>query len=588
MSKNIEGKSFLKITTASKEIDVNAKEYHSILEVLGILPIPPVDGGKIPGNFRITIDVHERVKEHLRNSAYTNSGAEIVNESKDFLDVMESYDLEIKSSKTVSIVKRRTQAFYSEEKLLQIRKIIDDVNKRIQDSRTIHENGYETIKFNEFMQSTYLYSRHEGFPKLKLRTNEKYGHQIYLEYTVEEEEIKNGKVIRVRKKKQLTGYLNRIDEKSLYWYALFTSLFIYDKIKLGYFIKLNFKKSKNWNMISSTPPNELYLIPTLLAYLEHFKETSFKSRYTSSLYGNINHLIRYLHPNISVNEVIKYEELNHSMKFVDFNYQKVTKFIEYLRKTNTGRTKKPASGITIKNINSNLGNLVGKILNQHEPSFKNYDNPFLKHGIHTEKREMHPYFSKVQLTSLLKTIRQEKDFQLLTIVHLIYHTGCRRIEAERLKVKHIELTDNKLRLYRLEEDGRTKTTERTATIHPDLKRILLTLELDKYDGEDFLFTKNKIPGKVRVGHNYFQNHFKKIKMKCPELTNKHGLYGLKHTFCINYLKTAKNPEDLEKKKEKLSTILGHQSFKETKIYIKGLDLSDLFPEDFEGFQRLEE
>lgn len=588
MNKGIEGKSFLKVATASKEIDVNPGEYHSVLDVLGIKPMPPLGGTTVKGNFRVTIDVHERVKEHLKNSAYINSGEEIVNETKDFHKVMESYELEIKSNKTTYLVRRRNSDYYTEEKLIEIKGIINQVNKRIEGSRQILGNGYEIIKFNEFMQSTYYYSKHENLPKLKLRANELYGYQIYLEYTIEEETIHNGKVIKVKKKKHLTGYLNRTDEKKLYWYALFTSFFIYDKIKLGYYIKLNLQTNNGSALIKTTPPNELYLIPTLISYLAHFKETFFKSRYSSSLQGNINHLIRFLHPSISVNEEIKYEELNHTLKFFDFNYPKVTKFIEYLRKTCTGRTKKPASGRTITNIISNLGNLVTKILKIHEPAFRNYDNPFLKHDIHVEKRAMHPIFSKVQLQKLTEKIRESGDLQLLTIVYIIYYTGCRRIEAERLKLKNIELDSNKIRFYRLVEEGRTKTTDRTVTIHQDLKKILLTLELAKYNEEDFLFSPQGIPGAKRVSHNHFQKHFHTVKLNIPELTPKHGLYGLKHTFCTNFLKGAQSKADLEARKVQLQEILGHQSFKETLTYIKGLDLSDLFPQNFEGLQRLEE
>jgi len=587
MKSNIEGKSFLKISHASNDIDVTTNEYLNILDSIGIKPMPPING-QGDGNCRVTIDVHEKVKDYLRNSVYQNSGDDIANEGKDFTKAMDLFIEEIKSNKTSQFVKRKNAAYYTPEKLQEIKNIIEEVNKKIASSRTILDNSYETIVFNEFLESTYSYSSQDTLPKLKIRANDKYGYQIYLQYSVQEEFIRDGKKVKERKTKHLTGFLNRIDEKKLYWSAIFTAMFIYNKIKLGYYIKLNGERNNKWNVISTTPPHELYLIPTLLAYLEHFKENGFKPQYASSLIGNINHLIRFLHPHIPATREIKYEELNHSMKFLDFNYQKVTKFIEYLKKTKTGRTKKPASGRTITNINSNLGNLVTKIIQTHDPAIKNYVNPFPDHDIRVEKREMHPIFSQEQLKKLIKGLRELGDIQLLTVAYIIYYNGCRRIEAERLKIKNIELGAGKIRFYRLEENGRTKTTDRTITMHPDLKKLLLTLELDKYNQEDFLFSIKGVPGENQVSKNYFQKRFQKVRQQILELTEKHGLYGLKHTFSTNFLKSAKSKADLEAKKIQLQEILGHQSFRETMTYIQGLDLSDLFPQTYDGLLSLED
>ncbi|HXB40787.1 MAG TPA: tyrosine-type recombinase/integrase [Bacteroidia bacterium] len=587
MKDTIEEKSFLKISTASKDIDVNPNEYHDILETMGMPAIPPIKGKK-KGEHLITIDVHEQVKENLKTSVQKNSGEDIAIENKDFKRAMDLFEQEIKKNKTTHLVKRREPGYYTSTKLAEIKSIIAEVNKKIVSSRIVLPNGYETIKFNEFMESTYYYSKHDPLPKLKIRANEKYGYQIYLEYFAMEEVIKNGKIVKEKKIKHLTGYLNRTDEKKLYWSAIFTAMFIYNKIKLGYYIKLRATGDAKWNTIATTPPSELYLVPTLLAYLEHFKRKEFKTTYASTLRGNINHLIRFLHPSLSANRKIRYEELNHQMKFTKFSYQKVTKFIEYLRTTNTSRTKKPPTGRTITNIISDLGNLVTHILNMHEPTILDYKNPFLKHKIRVEERQMHPVYSPEQLQKLIKGVRDTGDIQLLAIAFIIYYTGCRRVEAERLKIKNIELEAEKIRFYRLIEAGRTKTTDRTITLHKDLKNVLASLNLEKYDKEDYLFTADGIPGATQVSRNYFQEHFRKLKVKIPELTEKHGLYGLKHTFATNFLKSAKSQDDLEDKKVQLQQILGHQNFKETLIYVKGLDLSDLFPQSYDGLQRLEE
>ncbi len=146
MKNTIEEKSILKISTASKDIDVNPNEYHDILDTMEMSAMPPIKG-KNKGEHLITIDVHEQVKDHLRASVLKNNGKDIAIENKDFKRAMDLFEQEIKKNKTTHLVKRRNPDYYSPTKVSEIKSIITEVNKKISNSRIVLSNGYETIKF---------------------------------------------------------------------------------------------------------------------------------------------------------------------------------------------------------------------------------------------------------------------------------------------------------------------------------------------------------------------------------------------------------------------------------------------------------
>ncbi|MFL5766069.1 MAG: tyrosine-type recombinase/integrase [Bacteroidia bacterium] len=585
---NNSSNSFLSVTTAAADIDVNEKEYLQLLDLVRIKPIPPTPGVK-GSKYRVTIDTHEEVKDYLRASAYKMDELNVPKVNKDFDAALDAYEQAIKTDDSIPLVKRRGKEYYTPSKIEELKRIISEVNKKINQARTINGNGYETIKFNDFVESTYMYSKSDLLPRLRIRESKSSGYDIYMSYTVLEEKIKNGRIVAERVPKQSRGLLNRTPEGNLYWNAIFMAMHIYQKIKTGYVVRLNHKGVKDWELLSSMQPRDLFLIPTLKGYLEHFKTTGvFKPTFSSSINSDIDHLIRFLHKGDNFNGKIEHDKLNHSVKFLDLTYQKVTKFKEFLRTTKTSRTKKPPKEVTIRNIISDLGTLVTKILQCHEPSIQNYVNPFLFHRIPKGEKEMHEYYTSFQKKKLMEGLRADNDSQLLTLVHIMYYTGCRRVEAERLRVGHIDLVLNKIKFVKQEEYGRTKTRSRTNTIHPNLAKVLQALYLDKYDKNDFLFSAEEHPGPHQVCKNYFQRRFKAIRDRIPELSQFHGLYGLKHTMSINFLRTAKDELDLESKKLRLSNMLGHSSFKETEAYITKLDLSALFVETFDGLEDLEE
>ncbi|MCG8310612.1 MAG: hypothetical protein MI975_24700 [Cytophagales bacterium] len=106
------------------------------------------------------------------------------------------------------------------------------------------------------------------------------------------------------------------------------------------------------------------------------------------------------------------------------------------------------------------------------------------------------------------------------------------------------------------------------------------MELNRYPGEYFLFTKDQRPGLVPVGINYFYRRYAKI-LESTGLKNssfKYDIYGFKHSGNINmYLSGV--PLDVIQKQNR------HQSIDQTIQYLRNLDLfrtSDAF-DDVKSF-----
>jgi integrase len=155
----------------------------------------------------------------------------------------------------------------------------------------------------------------------------------------------------------------------------------------------------------------------------------------------------------------------------------------------------------------------------------------------------------------------KNDPYLWTIITFIYYSFMRPVELRRLQVKDIDLKQNVIRIA--VEQSKTKRYD-IIPIAPALRKVILTMNLENYDKNCFLFSGSKKPSKNPMGENYMTKHFKKVKEHFG-FDNDYTLYGFKHTACVNWYKEEKDIIKIQKMSR-------HTTVKTTERYLKSMGL----------------
>ncbi len=155
----------------------------------------------------------------------------------------------------------------------------------------------------------------------------------------------------------------------------------------------------------------------------------------------------------------------------------------------------------------------------------------------------------------------EHDPYLWTIISFIYYSFMRPSELRRLKVKDIDLRKDLIWI-----DSKTSKTKKRDVIPivPALKKIILEMNLENYQPNDYLFNSKQTPSPTEMGENYMGNHFRKVKDHF-ELEKDYSLYGFKHTAVVNWYKKEKDIRKIQK-------MCRHSSMQMTEVYLKSLGL----------------
>ncbi len=189
-------------------------------------------------------------------------------------------------------------------------------------------------------------------------------------------------------------------------------------------------------------------------------------------------------------------------------------------------------------------------------------------------------FTKQQLNKI-KDYLIEHDTYLYEFMKFVTYGLMRPIEICRLQIKHIDLANNVIL------QAETKTERANILIIEPLKKVLLNMNLEQYQPDDFLFTKNKVPGLWEVKREsskteFFSRRFKKVKNKIGKeilLNSNHGIYSARHTVALDLFFSFKKEglTDLEAK-HKLMTITRHKSLDGLSNYLREIGAS--LPEDY--------
>jgi len=180
----------------------------------------------------------------------------------------------------------------------------------------------------------------------------------------------------------------------------------------------------------------------------------------------------------------------------------------------------------------------------------------------------------LELQEEIYTHLEEKDPLLLLYIKFISYNFLRPIEVCRLKVKDINIKEQKLQLIVKNNPLKTK-------IIPEILINELP-DLVSLNPEYKLFTPKQIGGEwgtnVSDRRNYFSKRFKKVVKDHFNLGIEYGLYSFRHTFITKlYREFVKDSTPFEAK-SKLMPITGHKTMAALEKYLRDIDAE--LPDDY--------
>ncbi|NJB70661.1 integrase/recombinase XerC [Saonia flava] len=184
-------------------------------------------------------------------------------------------------------------------------------------------------------------------------------------------------------------------------------------------------------------------------------------------------------------------------------------------------------------------------------------NPLIKHRALKTSKKVEVPFSEEEMENVLQQIEFKNDFEGVRdklIIELLYTTGIRRAELINLKLVHVDIETNVLKVL-----GK-RNKERLLPILGSTKKLFKEYfkyrkNIQEISDKDYVFllkTGNKIYETFvyRIINHYFSQVSSKVK-KSPHI--------LRHTFATHLLNKG---ADLNSVKE----LLGHSSLASTQVY----------------------
>ena len=114
---------------------------------------------------------------------------------------------------------------------------------------------------------------------------------------------------------------------------------------------------------------------------------------------------------------------------------------------------------------------------------------------------------------------------LLLFCKFIYYGMIRPVEFTRLKIADIDLENNTITIPA--KNTKARTTQ-TVPIMEVLKEVILSMNLDQYPKEYYLFSAKKQHWIEPTTRDYFTDKFSAVKKEVG-LSDQHTMYALKHT-----------------------------------------------------------
>ena len=167
-----------------------------------------------------------------------------------------------------------------------------------------------------------------------------------------------------------------------------------------------------------------------------------------------------------------------------------------------------------------------------------------------------------------------EDKSLLLFIKFISYGYLRPIEVCRLKVKDIDLVENKLHVRAKNQPVKTK-------IIPEI--LLKELpDLSVMNPEHYLFTPNGYALECQTMDNnrrdFFTKRYKQVVKDKFALNQDYGLYSFRHTYITRLYRKLRESDTPQVAKSKLMLITGHSTIAALEKYLRDIDAE--LPEDF--------
>ena len=173
---------------------------------------------------------------------------------------------------------------------------------------------------------------------------------------------------------------------------------------------------------------------------------------------------------------------------------------------------------------------------------------------------------------ILMKYMAEHDPQLLLLCQLEYYCAIRPKECLHLLIQDIDLDAGTITIRQdISKNGLTETVSIPRQLYISLKELLNSGE---YLNDWYLFSKDGIPGKHKLGKNTFRYRFDRIR-DLLKLSKRYKLYSFKHTGGVKLVNAGVNTWEIQKH-------FRHKSITTTEKYLQkrfGVN-STLIKDDF--------
>jgi integrase len=157
---------------------------------------------------------------------------------------------------------------------------------------------------------------------------------------------------------------------------------------------------------------------------------------------------------------------------------------------------------------------------------------------------------------------QEYDRPLFKFTRFLYFTFLRPNELVQLKIKDIDLKNRQIIVPAAVSKNKR---EETVTIPKLLLAEIAPMRLDKFGPEDYVFSKNLLPGSVKIYPTYVSEMHRIMLQACGIKQKDISLYSWRHTGFTNAYKAGIDIKTLQ-------IHLRHQNMEMTNSYLERLGL----------------
>ena len=246
-----------------------------------------------------------------------------------------------------------------------------------------------------------------------------------------------------------------------------------------------------------------------------------------------------------------------------FNEVDAREFFQYLR------DEKKLSNKTINGLITNLG-IVMKFMEKNNDKQIWRKDPLRSFSLLPVVAKMHAAYTNEQIKKIKEKITEQANTaakhrrvgysQLQLCISFIYYAFARPKELRDLKVKHLQLKEN--RIYIPAETSKNKM-DGMVEIAPQLKQQIIDSGITTYPEEYFVFGKNGVPGLTPINENFFWAKHQRILKKLDMDSSNHSLYGYKHSGVVNLYKATKDIKLIQR-------MCRHQTIEQTNAYLRDL------------------